>query len=111
MNDDERRTAEARLRKIPNVGPATARDLIALGIVRPEDAAGKDPDALYKTLCVADGVCRDPCVRDVCKAARASVGEKTEKTPRVRAKNVRFSLHSGGCRPTGAPVVSSRGLR
>ena len=71
MNDDERRAAEVGLREIPNVGPATARDLIVLGILSRADAAGKNPDALYETLCALDGVRHDPCVRDVFAAVVA----------------------------------------
>ncbi len=66
-----RREAEATLRTIPNVGPATARDLIRLGITRPEDAAGRDPDELYWALCALDGRRIDPCVRDVFAAVVA----------------------------------------
>ncbi len=60
-----RREAEARLRAIPNVGPAIAGDLIRLGITRLEDVAGRDPDEMYGALCALDGVRHDPCVRDV----------------------------------------------
>ncbi|HLH25484.1 MAG TPA: helix-hairpin-helix domain-containing protein [Chloroflexota bacterium] len=67
----ERRTIETRLRKIPNVGPRIAADLVKLGILRLEDAAGRDPDELYATLCAADGVRHDPCVRDVFAAVVA----------------------------------------
>jgi len=99
MNDDERRTAEARLREIPHVGPATARDLIALGIVRPEDAAGKDPDALYEALCVADGVRHDPCVRDVFAAVVAYAdGEPAQSWwvySRLRKERERGDAHTG----------------
>ena len=68
---EERREAEARLRAIPNVGPAMARDLIKLGITRLEDAAGRDPDELYWALCSLDAVRHDPCVRDVFAAVVA----------------------------------------
>ena len=71
LNPDERRAVEARLRKIPNVGPRIAADLIKLGILRLEDAAGRDPDALYAALCAADGVRHDPCLRDVFAAVVA----------------------------------------
>src|SRR5437764_880101 len=72
MNElDERREALSRLQEIPNVGPAMAGDLIRLGILRLEDAAGKDPDELYQALCAADGVRHDPCVRDVFAAVVA----------------------------------------
>ena len=66
-----RREAEARLRTIPNVGPAMAGDLIRLGITHPEEAAGRDPDELYRALCALDGRRHDPCVRDVFAAVVA----------------------------------------
>ncbi len=68
---DIRREAEARLRAIPNVGPATAGDLIRLGITRPEEATERDPDEMYRALCALDGVRHDPCVRDVFAAVVA----------------------------------------
>ena len=68
---ETRREIEARLCAIPNVGPATAGDLIRLGITRLEDAAGRDGDEMYGTLCALDGVRHDPCVRDVFAAVVA----------------------------------------
>jgi len=68
---DARREAEARLRAIPNVGPAIAGDLIRLGITRLEDAVGRDADEMYGVLCALDGVRHDPCVRDVFAAVVA----------------------------------------
>lgn len=100
---DERREAESRLRAIPNVGPATARDLMKLGISRLEDAAGRDSDELYYALCAMDGVRHDPCVRDVFAAVvdhangaearpwwtftparKARDGESTSRSRRIR---------------------------
>lgn len=54
-----------RLLELKNVGPATALDLVRLGIFQPEKLAGRDPDALYEKLCKIDGVRHDPCVRYV----------------------------------------------
>jgi hypothetical protein len=68
---DERREAMTGLQEIPNIGPAMARDLVRIDILRLEDLLGKDPDALYHELCVVDGVRHDPCVRDVFAAAVA----------------------------------------
>jgi hypothetical protein len=65
MPPGERQEAMARLRRIANVGPAVAADLIKLGITHLQDAAGKDPDELYTALCAIDGTRHDPCVRDV----------------------------------------------
>lgn len=54
---------------LPNVGPATARDLIRLGIRRPLDLKGREPRQLYDELCHLSGVRQDPCVFDVFAAA------------------------------------------
>lgn len=58
-----------RLTDVPNVGPATARDLERLGILRPLDLRGRDPRALYDELCALTGARQDPCVLDVFTAA------------------------------------------
>ena len=50
---------------LPNVGPATALDLVKLGITKPGQLARKNPDRMYAALCKLDGVRHDPCVRDV----------------------------------------------
>lgn len=58
----------ARLRQLtdlPNIGPAGAADLLRLGIRTPEDLLGRDPYALYETLCALDNRRHDPCVIDV----------------------------------------------
>lgn len=65
---DQRATSK-RLQRIPNVGPAMADDLLRLGIVAPDDLAGRDPDVLYQDLCRLDGRRHDPCVRDVFASA------------------------------------------
>ena len=91
---DARREAEAGLRAIPNVGPATAGALIKLGITRLEDAAGRDPDELYRALCALDRVRHDPCVRDVFAAVLAQAnGEEARPwwafTPERKARDRR----------------------
>jgi hypothetical protein len=57
--------AMARLEEIPNVGPRMAEALLKLGVSRLEDAAGRDPDEMYRELCALDARRPDPCVRDV----------------------------------------------
>jgi hypothetical protein len=56
--------SEQDLRKLPNIGPAIARDLLRLGIERESDLRGQDPAALYRRLCALDGRRHDPCVLD-----------------------------------------------
>jgi hypothetical protein len=53
------------LQKLPNVGPATAKDLVLLNIRTKEDLAARDPDELYESLCSLTGQRHDLCVRDV----------------------------------------------
>ena len=54
-----------QLTDLPNVGPATARDLESIGIRTPAQLAGKDPFALYQHLCHARGARQNPCALDV----------------------------------------------
>ena len=61
----EREEAVARLRRIPNIGPKMARELLKLEVTRLEDAAGRDADEMYHELCAIDAKRHDPCVRDV----------------------------------------------
>lgn len=51
--------------EIPNVGPATTRDLALLHIFKPSELVGKDPYKMYDELCQVTGVTHDPCVIDV----------------------------------------------
>ena len=60
-----KRDALTDLQQLPNVGPATARDLRRVGITRPQSLAGKDAYALYEKLCHVTGKRHDPCVIDV----------------------------------------------
>lgn len=54
-----------QLTDLPNVGPATAKDLLLLGIKKPQQLMAKDPYDLYHSLCTLTGVRHDPCVIDV----------------------------------------------
>ena len=58
-----------QLQTLPNVGPATAGDLIRLGVASLDDLATRDPQALYDGLMRLDGVAHDPRVLDVFAAA------------------------------------------
>jgi hypothetical protein len=68
-----------RLTAIPNVGPATAEDLLALGITSVGDLEGRDPDRLFEALCSQDGRRHDPCTRDVFAAAIAYADDGDER--------------------------------
>lgn len=60
-----------RLEDVPNIGPAMADDLRALGIAAPADLRGKDAIGLYLQLCELTGLRHDPCVLDTFIAAVA----------------------------------------
>jgi len=50
--------------QLPNVGPAMAGDLRAIGLVHPRELAHRDPFVLYQALCAHTGRRQDPCVLD-----------------------------------------------
>lgn len=50
---------------LPNVGPATAGDLVLLGYRTPNELRGQDAIEMYDRLCQVTGVRHDPCVVDV----------------------------------------------
>jgi Pathogenicity locus len=55
---------EDDLRTLPNIGPAVARKLMRLGIERPADLRGQNPEQLFRRLCDLDGRRHDPCLLD-----------------------------------------------
>ena len=50
---------------LPNVGKATAGDLLVLGFQSPSQLAGECPFEMHERLCQLTGVRHDPCVIDV----------------------------------------------
>jgi hypothetical protein len=52
------------LEMIPNIGASLARDFRRIGIGNPRDLIGRDPHALYQTLCEKTRTRQDPCVLD-----------------------------------------------
>ena len=60
-----------QLRDLYSVGPATVRELKALGITRVEQLVGQDARKLYDRLCRLSGQRCDPCIMDVLSAAIA----------------------------------------
>ena len=63
------RATTTRLTDLPNIGRASAADLVLLGIATPGDLVGRDPYRMFDELCAATGVRQDPCVLDVFMAA------------------------------------------
>ncbi len=59
------RATYIELTQLPNIGPATAADLRLLGIRSPAQLVGRDPYAMYESLCRVTGQRHDPCVIDV----------------------------------------------
>jgi hypothetical protein len=59
------RASYIELTQLPNIGPATAADLQLLGIRSPAQLVGRDPYAMYDSLCRATRQRHDPCVIDV----------------------------------------------
>jgi len=51
--------------EIPNVGKATTKDFILLGINEPFELVGRDPYQMYDDLCKITNQYHDPCVIDV----------------------------------------------
>ena len=58
-----------RLEDLPNIGPAMAADLRAMGITHPRELAHRDAFVLYQLLCALSGKRQDPCVLDTFMAA------------------------------------------
>ena len=55
----------ALLTHLPNIGPSLAGDLQLIGIQTPAQLKGRDPYALFETLCEMTQQRHDPCVLDV----------------------------------------------
>jgi predicted flap endonuclease-1-like 5' DNA nuclease len=104
-----------RLEDLPNVGPAVAADLRAIGIARPAQLAGRDPYALYDALNRRTGVRHDPCVLDTFIAAVRFVEgapakpwwaytAERKRTLAARAKAL-AKAPAPGRRPAATPVA------
>lgn len=59
------RSQITRFEDIPNVGKATAADLVLLGYKDPGELVGQDPYVMFADLCARTGQRQDPCVIDV----------------------------------------------
>jgi hypothetical protein len=60
----------ARLEDIPNIGKSIASDLRTLGIMTPQQLAGRDPLKTYLALSDCMGKRHDPCVLYTLMAAQ-----------------------------------------
>jgi hypothetical protein len=65
------------LQRIPGIGPSMAQDLRDLGIFRVKDLLGKDPELMYKQLCLLHKMDLDRCVLYVFRCAVYFANAKT----------------------------------
>jgi hypothetical protein len=54
-----------RFRDIPNVGVATEKLFVTLGMDEPTELKGKDPYQMYSDLCRISQKIHDPCMIDI----------------------------------------------
>jgi len=59
-----------KLEDLPNIGKSIAADLRAIGILHPQQLAGREPLAVYRELAIVMGQRHDPCVLYVLLAVR-----------------------------------------
>lgn len=73
------RATYTKLTQLPNIGPACAADLRLLGIRSPVQLVGRDPYAMYESLCRLTGQRHDPCVIDVFISAVRFMGGESAR--------------------------------
>jgi len=59
------RTRIIKLTDLPNVGEASAKDFLLIGIEQPSQLTGKCPFEMYEMLCEKTATRHDPCVIDI----------------------------------------------
>lgn len=94
---------------IPNVGRATAEDLVRLRVRSVGALAKKNPMTLYRAICKLDGARHDPCVIDVFMAA-VDFAKRGECKPWWHYTPERKALLDQGRKPArrAAALVGSR---
>ena len=77
----KKRDSIKKLQELSNVGPATARDLVSIGIYGVEDLKGQDPEKLYLKLEKKAGMHVDRCVLYVMRSLvyMAETGKRNPK--------------------------------
>jgi hypothetical protein len=73
------RSKITRLEDVPNVGPAIAAKLRAIGVLEPADLIGRDPYVLYDEVSALTGAKPDPCLLDVFIAATRFMSGESSK--------------------------------
>jgi len=61
---------QVKLEDLPNIGKSIAADLRAIGILQPQQLAGREPLAVYRELATVMGQRHDPCVLYVLLAVK-----------------------------------------
>ena len=99
--------AARRLLDLPNVGPATALDLVRLGIFEPEKLKGRNANAMYDALCKIDGVRHDPCLLDVFASIVAFANGGPARPWWAFTPERKMGTGTGTC-PQPKPIVGKR---
>lgn len=93
------RSNYVELTQLPNIGPATAADLRLLGLRSPVELRGRDPYAMYESLCRRTGQRHDPCVIDVfISAVRFMEGAPAKSWWHYTAERKARLAEAGGAR-------------
>jgi hypothetical protein len=79
MNSDER-----RLRDLEGVGKEFLKDFDLLGIKSVAELSKRDPDGLYRELCILTGTAQDICVLDTFRCAVAQA--RNPRLPEAQRK-------------------------
>ncbi len=61
--------SDSDLTDIPYVGKSISEDFRRVGITKISDLKGKNPEELYKQICLSQGCQVDRCVLYVCRSA------------------------------------------
>lgn len=72
------------LLRIPGVGEKTAEDLRLLGVAKVDDLIGKDPEDLFKELCIIEGRKMDRCLLYVFRCAVYFANEQTHDPVKLK---------------------------
>jgi len=99
------------LEAIPNIGASLANDLRLIGIARPDQLIGRDPQSLYHALCDRTGTHQDPCVLDTfISAVRFMEGAPARPWWHYTPERIEMALRSrasGSASPSSSSLMKS----